>query len=175
MIKTNENKIICRKCQGPHFTVKCNQYNNNNNNKIQEEIINNNKKQEEIINNNKKQEEIINNNKKQEDTINNNKNNYNKIQEDKNNKKYDKNNDRKKYFKTTYKVKLSELPTNITEEEMMELTSEWGHIVRIKVLNYEESSNVYIDFGYEEEANYFVKALDKTPFDNIIISASRIE
>ena len=26
-----------------------------------------------------------------------------------------------------------------------------------------------VDFGYEEEADYFVKAIDKTPFDYFII------
>ena len=63
----------------------------------------------------------------------------------------------------------------MTEEEMMELTCDWGHIVRIRVLNYPESSAAYIDFGYEEEANYFVNALDKTPFGFLVISVQRVE
>jgi len=63
----------------------------------------------------------------------------------------------------------------MTNEEMMELTCDWGHIVKIRVINYLESSVAYIDFGYEEEANYFIKALDKTPFESLIISAQRVE
>jgi len=105
------------------------------------------------------------------------------IQVEKNNthktEKYNNNNfekkDRKQYFKTTYRVKISDLPVDMTEEEMMELTCEWGHIVRIKVLNYNDSSVSYIDFGYEDEANYFIKAIDKTPFELILISASRVD
>lgn len=83
----------------------------------------------------------------------------------------------RQYFKTTYRVKISSLPLDITEEEVMELTNEWGHIVRANVLNYPDSnsSNAYIDFGYEEEADYFVKALDRTPFEMLVIGVSRVE
>jgi len=63
----------------------------------------------------------------------------------------------------------------MTEEELMELTTNWGHIVRIKLLVYEENSTAYIDFGYEDEAEYFVEAIDKTPFEHRIISACRVE
>lgn len=63
----------------------------------------------------------------------------------------------------------------MSEEELMELTTDWGHIVRIKLLIYEESSTAYIDFGYEDEAEYFVEAIDKTPFEYRMISACRVE
>ena len=58
---------------------------------------------------------------------------------------------------------------------MMELTCNWGHLVRIRVINYSDSSVAYIDFGYEEEADYFVKAIDKTTFQFLVISAQRVE
>ena len=45
----------------------------------------------------------------------------------------------------------------------------WGHIIKIRLNAYEESSTAYIEFGYEDEANYFVKALDKTPFDYLLL------
>ena len=57
----------------------------------------------------------------------------------------------------------------------MELTCDWGHIVRIRIINYSEISVAYIDFGYEDEAEYFVKALNKTPFEFLVISAQRVE
>ena len=57
----------------------------------------------------------------------------------------------------------------MTEEEMQELTYNWGHIVNVKVLKYSENSVAYIDFAFLEEANYFIKALDKTPFEYHIL------
>ena len=134
MENQSTNKIICRKCGGPHFTIKCGK-------EKKEEII-------EVEKNITYKTEKYNNFEKK---------------------------DRKQYFKTTYRVKISELPIDMTEEEMMELTSEWGHIVRIKVLNYNESSVAYVDFGYEDEAEYFIKAIDKTPFEMILLSATRVD
>jgi len=128
------NKIICRKCGGPHFTIKCGK-----------------EKKEEII---EVEKNITYKTEK-----------YNTFEKK----------DRKQYFKTTYRIKISDLPVDMTEEEMMELTSEWGHIVRLKVLNYNESSVAYVDFGYEDEADYFIKAIDKTPFELILISATRVD
>ena len=81
----------------------------------------------------------------------------------------------RKYFKITYRVKLSELPLDMTEEELMELTTDWGHIVRIKLLVYTDNSTAYIDFGYEEEADYFVEAIDKTPLEYKLLTACRVE
>jgi hypothetical protein len=127
-IKDVKDAIICRKCGGPHFTIKCG------------------KEKKEIIIEKPP------------------------IDFSKNKQKYEK----RPYFKTTYRVKLAELPKDMTEEELMLLTCDWGHIVRIKLLNYEESSVAYIDFGYEEEADYFVQALDKTSFDQIILLVCRV-
>lgn len=125
---TTQHTVICRKCGGPHFTIKCGKEK---------------KEPEQVLHNDKPK---INNKPVYE---------------------------KKKYFKKVYCVKVSELPVDMTDEEMMELTYNWGHIVRVKVLNYEDSSTAYIDFGYEEEADYFIRALDKTPFEHIIISVSR--
>jgi hypothetical protein len=120
-----ENKIMCRKCGGPHLTIKCG------------------KEKQPIVESGaaKQCNEPL----------------------------------KKKYFKTTYRVKLSELPIDMTDEEMMELTCDWGHVVKIRVLNYPESSVAYIDFGYIEEAAYFVKSIDKTPFESLILSAQQVE
>jgi hypothetical protein len=62
----------------------------------------------------------------------------------------------------------------MTEEEMIILSCDWGHIIRLRVINYNESSVAYIDFSYEEEADYFIKAIDKTPFESLIISAQKV-
>ena len=167
--KIATNKIVCRKCGGPHFTIKCGK-----------EIIEEKKDTTEKV---KKDSEFKHKNNNNQDYKSNNnqdyKNNNNQDYKSNNNQDYKSNTferrERKQYFKTTYRVKLSDLPTDMTEEEMMELTSEWGHVVRVRVLNYNESSVAYIDFGYEEEADYFVKAIDKTPFGMILISSIRVE
>ena len=70
-------------------------------------------------------------------------------------------------------VRISNLPDNITVNELNYLVSEWGDIgnINIKKYNSYESTvtNSYIDFYNKEEADYFVKALDGTPFDRMII------
>lgn len=139
----NENKVTCRKCGGPHFTIKCGKE--------------------------KKPEEPV--------TVTISTVNDNKPLEKNNKTKFVKSEykDRKPFFKTTYRVKITDLPTNMTEEEMMELTCDWGHVVRIRVNNYYESSTAYIDFSIEEQAEYFIKAINKTPFDSMIITAQRVE
>jgi hypothetical protein len=74
----------------------------------------------------------------------------------------------------TYRVKISELPNDLTENEIMKQLYDWGDIVKLKVLNHNDMSIVYIDFRYEKQADYFVKALHKTNYDHNIISVCRI-
>ena len=83
----------------------------------------------------------------------------------------------RKFNKKTWTVKIGELPVDMTEEEGMELLYNWGHIIKIRVLNYNENSTAYVEFGYEDEADYFVEAVDKTPFYNynILLQVSKIE
>jgi RNA recognition motif-containing protein len=65
-------------------------------------------------------------------------------------------------------VRISNLPDDIIVEELNELISEWGKIGRINISAYEHKS-AFIDFYYKDEAEYFVKALHKTPFDHLIL------
>ena len=73
-----------------------------------------------------------------------------------------------KTYVKKYGVKISNLPNNITIRQLNELVQPWG---RIGNINLGKSSNIsaYIDFFNLDEAEYFVKALDKTPFDNLIL------
>jgi hypothetical protein len=151
-----EHKLKCRKCGGPHLTIKC-KGSENIDNKIETPKPKS-EKQNDISQNQLVNESL-------------------KHTSEPSKPKFDreKQYNRKQTFKNTYRVRVSELPTDISEDEMLELTHDWGHIVRLKVLAYSDSSTSYIDFGYEEEADYFVKALDKTPFDHRIISVARVE
>ena len=144
MNNESTNKIICRKCGGPHFTIKCG-------------------KEKEVI-----VDKPV--------TITPPENVFVDKQNHSKGCSFEKPFKRERYHsKITYRVKLSELPKDMYEEELMELTAEWGHIVRIKVINYEENSVAYIDFGFEDEATYFIEAINKTPFESLLLSAVRVE
>lgn len=145
MNNESTNTITCRKCGGPHFTIKCGK------NKPETTVIVDNQQSQPVcetppsyhINKFEKQHENVRTNK------------Y--------------------HSKITYRVKLSELPIDMTDEEMMELTCDWGHIVKLKVINYHDNSVAYIDFGFEDESKYFIEAIDKTPFESLLLSAIRVE
>jgi hypothetical protein len=145
------SSIICRKCGGPHLTIKCGKESNSSKKSLEvsEEITKENLVEVKVQEHKKVYTDFTPDDRKVH-------------------------RDRKPYFKTTYRVKLSGLPEDIDEEEMMHMTCDWGHIIRLKVLNYEENSVSYIDFGYEEEADYFVEAIDKTPFEYLILTAQRV-
>ena len=68
-------------------------------------------------------------------------------------------------------IKMSNLPSDISVGELAELISPWGEIGNINIKNYSESYVSYIDFYNKNEADYFIKAIDQTPFDNCIIRA----
>jgi hypothetical protein len=63
----------------------------------------------------------------------------------------------------------------MTNSEMKELLNGWGNINKIKVINYEETSVAYIDFKYKEQSEYFINALDKTIFDNMIVYVNSVK
>lgn len=151
-LQLKSGSLVCRKCSGPHLTIKCGK------DKKEPE-----KTQEPVIYQGRKTYTEL----KESYNKNNNIISHNEFVE------RDKKSNRQ--FRSTYRVKLSNLPIDMTEEEMMELTCNWGNIVKIKVLSYEESSTAYIDFGYNDEANYFIEAIDKTPFDNLILTAILVE
>ena len=110
------------------------------------------------------------------DKINSNKNNSNKNNSYKNNS--NRNNFNKNYNKqqnTKYCIKISNIPTDLTIKELNELMNEWGDIGKINFNNNINYKSAFVDFYIKEEAEYFVEALDKTPFDNYIISVELLK
>lgn len=71
-------------------------------------------------------------------------------------------------------VRISNLPNDMTVEELTDLVSEWGRFGRVNISNYENKSG-FIDFHYRDEAEYFVGAIDRTPFDSLIIRADILD
>jgi len=141
-----DNKLICRKCQGNHLTIKCG--------KEKPSII---EKTTQI----EPPRDRSNNDRPTHDRPTHDKPHYDK---------YNKSDSKKKF----YKVKMSNLPTDVSEEELRNLLYDWGHLARIKVLNYDESSTAYLEFNEEEEVDYLIQALNKTAFDNRIINLDKL-
>jgi RNA recognition motif-containing protein len=136
--------VVCRKCGGPHFTIKCGKEKV----KVEEKVQETTEPVKKV---------------------------YTEFREERRPYKNDDSFREKKFFKTTYRVKLSELPKDMTEEELMYMTADWGHIVRLRVINYDDNTVAFIDFGHEEEATYFIEAVDKTPLENLMITAIRVD
>jgi hypothetical protein len=166
----NSSKIVCRKCKGPHLTIKCGK-------EIKEELstkINILDKDNTSLDKDKKLDKDKNLDK-----------DYNK---DENKKKYinnnqnfknDDNNDveRKHFKRNVNKVKMGSLPLDITQEELANLLYDWGHVTNIKVIPYVDTGNstAYVEFKNEEEVDYLVKALDRTPFGYLMMSVEKLD
>ena len=159
----NENKIICRKCKGPHLTIKCGKENEN---KVEVQIKN-------IHNESKGEKREYNGEKKEYNgerrEYNGERREYNGEKREYNGEKREYNGERREYQKYG-KVKIGSLPSDITEEELLELLSDWGNVIRFTLKNYPENSNAYVTFRTEEQAKYFVKAFDKTPCNHVLLS-----
>jgi RNA recognition motif-containing protein len=129
--------IICRKCGGPHVTLKCGK--------------------------DKQDLEAILDNKFALPKENNHYNNHHK-------NNYSEKIDKRKIVT----VRISNLPTDITVPELNNLLSQWGKIGRINLNNY-DNTTCFIDFYFKNEAEYFIKAIDKTQFDNLILNVDMMD
>ena len=193
LMENNGPKLVCRKCNGQHLTIKCGKETKS----VIENIINNSEnetfnKHEEYqksyerrdkdmhVSNQRvgyesgfKNKDFNNKDFKHKDFKHKDFKNENFNNKDFNNKDY-KHNDHKQDRRPLHKVKMSNLPVDISEEELYELLYEWGHVVRMRLLNYESNSTAYIEFKDKEPADYIVEALDKTPFEHIMLDVERL-
>jgi hypothetical protein len=124
-----ENKLVCRKCSGPHLTIKCGKEKEPS--KIEQQI----KPERERRDIDEKP---------------------------------------RLYRGRGYKCKIQNLPPDITENELMELLYDWGHLISVHVKSYNEFAIAFIEFKFEDEIDYFVRALDKTAFDHSIINVEKL-
>ena len=153
--------IVCRKCGGDHLSIKCGR---NKVESILEEKQNNSsvsKPNESILEEKQNNSSVS---KPNESTLEEKQNNISNNQEL-----------RIHEPRISYRVKIIELPNDITEDEMMELCNNWGYITKLRVINYEDTSVSYIDFNKEECADYFVEALHRTPFEHLLLNVTRVE
>lgn len=152
-ISNNGPKLVCRKCQGPHLTIKCGKESKS---VIESKLIEIDKP---IVTNDRPEKKI-----------------YKRVEKEGSIKSFKSDNrDFRGERKPLYKVKMSNLPLDMTEAELNDLLYEWGHVVRMRLLNYESSSTAYIEFKEKEAADYIVQALHKTPFEHILLEVERLE
>ena len=182
-MENKEPKLVCRKCQGQHLTMNCG--------KEKKSVI------DSKISEYDKEDNIFHDNigKGDNNSLRNNPDsNFKGISKGNgkgngkcngkgngkgyNNRFNDNSDSNFKDFKherrPLHKVKISNLPIDMQEEELYELLYEWGHVVKLRLLNYDSNSIAYIEFKEIEAADYFVKALDKTPFDHLMLDVERL-
>lgn len=99
-----------------------------------------------------------------------------------NNKSFDSKNDKsnsprnfRKHRGEKYCVRISNIPQDLTIRELNDLMQEWGDIGKINFNNSVEYKAAFVDFYIKEEAEYFVKALDRTNFDNLILCVEMLD
>lgn len=136
--------LQCKKCGGPHLTIKCGK---NNNQEQNNSYLNNSPRRDSNRNNSHRNNSNGNNS---------NRNNFNRNKE-------------------KFCVRISNIPDDLTIRELNDLLLEWGYIGKINFNNNIKYKAAYINFYIKEEAEYFVKALHKTPFDTFIIDVELLE
>ena len=186
----SNNILKCRKCGGQHLTIKCgkdtNKKDDDNTNKKDDD--NTNKKDDD--NTNKKDDTSINRDSYNRDGYNKdrpNRDGYNKDRPNRDGYNKDRPNrddynkdrpNRDGYNKDTYnrdrqnKVKIDNLPSDITKDELFNLLEEWGIIRSINLKKTYEGNTAYIEFQDNKQSNYFIEALDNTPFEYQIIKVA---
>ena len=169
-----ERKLICRKCNGNHLTIKCDEINNQNiqvkHKQTYKELLASNLKITNLKTDNLETNNLETDNLETNNFKTNNFKTYNLKTDN-----FETYNFKNKLRKQIYRVKIDNLPIDISDPELLELTHDWGNILKLKVLNYNDNSVAYIDFQYEDQANYFIKALHKTSFDSLILCVTHAE
>lgn len=156
MDNLNISLIKCRKCNGPHLTIKCAKVNEQN---TKTSISVTTKKAMNIKTETSYERTDFKYQKKTEKSYEKTEFNYEKTA----------------YIpKKIYKIKISNLPIDITQYEILYLIKNWGHITNVNVKNYNNSSIAVLEFKFEDEMEYFIDALDSTPFEYQIISIVKL-
>ena len=142
--------VKCRKCSGDHFTSNCGK-------------------------------EKVSKISKENNDNNDNKSNYNKSNHNKSNHNKSNNNRRPQfrkyidssYSEKTFKVKINNLPHDLTLQNLNKMMIDWGRIGDIKLRQNRSSSYALIDFFDRVARDYFIEALDGTPMGFMILNVTR--
>lgn len=140
--------VKCRKCGGAHFTSKCGKDKKSENNSIPQEQI----KSENISSNSEHKD-------------------FSKIKTKK----------RSKFRKPidssvnekTFKVKINNLPRDLTLHNLNKMMLGWGRIGDIKLRQDKTTSYALIDFFDVEARDYFIEAINGTPMEFMILHVTK--
>ena len=177
-----EPKIICRKCGEEHLTIKCKNYI-----KIKKNVTIDYNKQESVeINKQESNDQESNDQELNTQESNTQESNTQESNtQESYNQTYNKNGYNKKEFvKKEYKneprtnkykndknnkIKISNLPLDIEKDELYELLHDWGNIKNLNIKKNYDNSIAFVEFYTNDQADYFIRALDNTPFEYQII------
>lgn len=84
------------------------------------------------------------------------------------------NNDNR-FNKVSYKVKITNLPKDFEYHEISEFIKDWGYRPKVNIKSYDDYSLAVVEFKNVDEQDYFVKALDGTSFDHVIIKVIKLD
>lgn len=140
--------IKCRNCGGDHFTSKCGKQEKQNS--VEKKVVVE-EKEKTVVNNTKHYPKKISKSR-------------NKIRKP---MMYNR--------EKVYKIKISNIPLDLTLKNLNKMMVGWGKIGNIKLGNNREDKTKYaiIDFYDEEASKYFIEALDTTPIGHNMISVSK--
>lgn len=62
------------------------------------------------------------------------------------------------------------MPEDITYNELYEQLYNWGEVINVNIIKTNGTSMAFITFSKKEEADYFIKALNKTKYEFMIIN-----
>ena len=171
--------VKCRKCNGDHFTSNCGKEKvskiskeNNNDKKSDDRKPDYKKSDDRKSNHNKSNHNKSNHNKSNHNKSNHNKSNYNKSNNNKKRSPFRKYID-SSYSEKTFKVKLNNLPYDLTLQNLNKMMIGWGRIGDIKLRQNRSSSYALIDFFDRFARDYFIEALDGTPMGFMILNVTR--
>ena len=150
------NSIKCRKCGGPHLTMKCEQDKPTKVDNLDKPDNLDNLYNLDNLDNNKNKVDNLNNRQPKLD--------YSDNRQPKlDNSNYHTNN-------KDCKVRIANLPVDIGKGELYSLLEEWGNIKSLFIKENYDSCSAFVEFQNSEQSKYFVKALNETPFEYRIIT-----
>ncbi len=172
-METTNNSIKCRKCGGPHLTIKCGKEVKVEDVKVVEDVkdvkVNDVNNYKSNNSNNYKSNNLNNSNNSNKDYKSNNSNKDYDYKSNNSNKDYNVNKEFPK--EKDCKVRIANLPIDMTKGELYNLLEDWGHIKSLFIKENYDSTSAFIEFETSEQSKYFVEAINETPFEYRIITA----
>ena len=141
--------VKCRKCGGDHFTSKCGKDKKPENNLVEKKLT-----PEKNISESNSQ------NKKHFNVKNKRRSKFRKPIDSSVNEK-------------TFKIKINNLPADLTLQNLNKMMLGWGRIGDIKLRRDDKTSYALIDFFDKEARDYFIEAINGTPMGFMILQVTK--